>query len=797
MSHEIKREPFRYVPVGTPSPHGSAEVIARGFNSYTDKWSSLRRPEDYTGSASMLTHWDKFHLFPTVVRVGNFVFCIGGPKTGTSHAVGHWDDVLGYILIDIVPDPEDPDRLGRNVAYPYIFNGNGGHSITGVLKPRTEEQMLGYGYDTLQEAYDGQSTQSTRIGYEGITETVDDTNFVLNIIPHSPTWDNNAGSGRPTSGWGGHWVGDGWRPDGTTGYYPDGSTHTSGSGDHPYPRLDEYDQEPGYGGFGHTTGATVGSYAKAILSFNTEGSVTGARVGLTDADLQTDTSQYGYLGWETRMYGWGGPLYVRKLDGTYHNYDERYESHYWTNKVVSVQHLFAPVSNYKQFKTLYGNEWDWGRPARGGHHGYKWLFEVPSQAEVPQAYQGFGAHHYSSEPSYLVMYPNRNWTGPAGTYQRARGLGEGNEDWIEGGEGEVAEIPMPHYPFTIQTPDSNESALPPEEVVHEYDAVDIPTFTDLAGGGKAVLGGVAVCNKDLIGKMADSAGAELKNMASSVMAAGSTALQGLQEKAGQVKDTLVANLPPIPEKITNLYDAITNLDLGDLKAVELFKDKYGDLVPSITDLLSNFKKPDFDICSILSISHENSINPENPTTAPVEPARNNAVPQVGASQPVANDSGLTKENAEAANRTIDQAWKRVEVKSLLTALAKPETAADESNAPKGWVPVMKDGKVVGHKKPPKGGVPVIEGGKVVGHRKPAALGAGENPIISDDDADVSKEISPETKPSAYDQYHSADDLDGREPSRWAQARAWRRGGGTASGWRAKQEGRKIESGDES
>ena len=36
------------------------------------------------------------------------------------------------------------------------------------------------------------------------------------------------------------------------------------------------------------------------------------------------------------------------------------------------------------------------------------------------------------------------------------------------------------------------------------------------------------------------------------------------------------------------------------------------------------------------------------------------MPQVGASQPISNDSGLTKENAEEASRTIDQAWKRVE-----------------------------------------------------------------------------------------------------------------------------------------
>ena len=78
--------------------------------------------------------------------------------------------------------------------------------------------------------------------------------------------------------------------------------------------------------------------------------------------------------------------------------------------------------------------------------------------------------------------------------------------------------------------------------MHKYDEVDIASFTALNSGVgvTAVLGAAAVCNKDLIGKVANAAGAELKNMASSVMAAGSTALQGLQEKAAQVIDTVLA-----------------------------------------------------------------------------------------------------------------------------------------------------------------------------------------------------------------------------------------------------------------
>ena len=46
------------------SAQGSAEVLGRGSNDYTDIWShDLTEFDD----------WDKFSNFPTAVRTGNFV----------------------------------------------------------------------------------------------------------------------------------------------------------------------------------------------------------------------------------------------------------------------------------------------------------------------------------------------------------------------------------------------------------------------------------------------------------------------------------------------------------------------------------------------------------------------------------------------------------------------------------------------------------------------------------------------------------------------------------------------------
>lgn len=81
------------------SAEGSAEVIAYGTNDYTDKW-----------SVNTDSDWSLWDTFPTVVRVGNFVWC--WRETTANHT---W-----YVLIDIVEDVGN--EFGGNLAYPEITN---------------------------------------------------------------------------------------------------------------------------------------------------------------------------------------------------------------------------------------------------------------------------------------------------------------------------------------------------------------------------------------------------------------------------------------------------------------------------------------------------------------------------------------------------------------------------------------------------------------------------------------------------------------------------------------------------
>ena len=512
--------------IGIPSPHGSAEVLGRGTNSYTDTWAEAAGITDISGD------WDRWNEFPTVVRVGNFVYCADFSIYSSSTYYTR------YILIDIVPDPEEPNRLGRNVAYPYISQT--ADSVDRVLT----------GYNT--------------------TETVSDRNFVLDF--------ENKQS----------------------------KSHTTTAGN-----VDTYG--------GHFQYTYSRMYEKAILSF-TDGSISSARISRTAA----------HSSYTTRLYGYGGLNHLLKADGSY----------YTTKK---VQFLFAPVADRSQFNTLYGKESDWSRPSTAS---YKWLFE-------------------SNDTAYPLV--------------------------------QFGETALPTYPFTIQTPTSNtEFAYSDTDDVKEFDDIKVDDGPDLVDVLKvAAIGAAVACNKDLINKAAAKAEAELKNMASKAIEAGSTALQGLQEKAGQVKDALVAKLPEIPEKITNVHDAITSLDLADLGAVQVFKEKYGDLVDDIDGLLSKFKLPDFDICSLMSISHEKSPQPETPEAAPTKQARNTNVAVDGGGQSQ-NDSGLTKKHAEEANRTIDQAWKQVMHEKAF------------SSPPPGWETVLgEDGKVVGHKKPRAGQTEIL------------------------------------------------------------------------------------------
>ncbi len=93
--------------IQTPTQFGSAEVIARGTNEYTLFYTNLT-------NLAHLESWTRWESFPSVVRVGNFVYCLA--RLRHSSVYTYW------ALIDIVPDPADPYRLGSNVAYPQITN---------------------------------------------------------------------------------------------------------------------------------------------------------------------------------------------------------------------------------------------------------------------------------------------------------------------------------------------------------------------------------------------------------------------------------------------------------------------------------------------------------------------------------------------------------------------------------------------------------------------------------------------------------------------------------------------------
>ena len=87
------------------SAAGSAEVLGRGLNTYTDTWS-------YKSGSHLelnpIRTWDKFSNFPTAVRTGNFVWVLY--KIYNERAV--------WLLIDVVPDYDG--QLGNNIAYPEI-----------------------------------------------------------------------------------------------------------------------------------------------------------------------------------------------------------------------------------------------------------------------------------------------------------------------------------------------------------------------------------------------------------------------------------------------------------------------------------------------------------------------------------------------------------------------------------------------------------------------------------------------------------------------------------------------------
>ena len=92
----------------TLSAKGSAEVIARGItNSYINTWSY---------DTSIISGWDRVATFPTVVRTGNFVWCW----------YREYDKKAIYVLIDVVPDPQEEYQLGNNIAYPALLNGSVG-----------------------------------------------------------------------------------------------------------------------------------------------------------------------------------------------------------------------------------------------------------------------------------------------------------------------------------------------------------------------------------------------------------------------------------------------------------------------------------------------------------------------------------------------------------------------------------------------------------------------------------------------------------------------------------------------
>jgi len=93
------------------SAEGSAEVLGRGTNEYTDLW-----------SADTDTDWSLWDTFPTVVRFGNYVYCWSGTTSLHSY----------YILIDVVEDPESDTELGSNLAFRELSNDTS-NTVSNVL----------------------------------------------------------------------------------------------------------------------------------------------------------------------------------------------------------------------------------------------------------------------------------------------------------------------------------------------------------------------------------------------------------------------------------------------------------------------------------------------------------------------------------------------------------------------------------------------------------------------------------------------------------------------------------------
>lgn len=84
----------------TLSATGTAEVLGRGSNTYTDTWQHSSVEADIGG-------WDKYSNFPTAVRTGNFVWVL----------YKIYDERAIWLLTDVV---QDGYSLGNNIAYPEI-----------------------------------------------------------------------------------------------------------------------------------------------------------------------------------------------------------------------------------------------------------------------------------------------------------------------------------------------------------------------------------------------------------------------------------------------------------------------------------------------------------------------------------------------------------------------------------------------------------------------------------------------------------------------------------------------------
>ena len=85
----------------------------------------------------------------------------------------------------------------------------------------------------------------------------------------------------------------------------------------------------------------------------------------------------------------------------------------------------------------------------------------------------------------------------------------------------------------------------------------------------------------------------------------SSGLSALASKAGELKDSLVANLPQLPE-LPDFSSQLSALDITDSKAVAALREKWGDIVTDFDSIIDNLKvnPTSFDPCSIKDIKAE-------------------------------------------------------------------------------------------------------------------------------------------------------------------------------------------------